>query len=295
MRHITFLCLLSALLSTSLRAQLPPSNVYVFNWKLTAEGKFELSQPRYLTAFNAKGYNNQPFFVSSSELYMAVQPAGQGQPDLYAFNLDRRVKTRVTRTEDGEYSPRLMPDGRYFSAVRQEAIGKDTFLRLWQFPLDRLTDGQPVFKNLLGMGYYCWLDSRQVALFKVGTPNELVIAQLGSESELKIAENIGRCLQRMPDGSLAFVQQELAGNVVMTYQPRQAGTSPKFLVECMEGSEDFAVLPDGSLLCGQGGKLFRFDPATDTGWQEVADLRPYQIRNLSRLAVTTDKIALVSE
>ena len=295
MHHITFLFLLSGLLLNGLNAQLSPSNVYVFNWKLSSEGKFELSQPRYLTAFNAKGYNNQPFFISSNELYMAVQPAGQGQPDLYAFTLDRRVKTRITRTDEGEYSPRIMPDGRHFSAVRQEAVGKDTFLRLWQFPLDRLTDGQPVFKNLMGMGYYCWLDSRQVALFKLGSPNELVIAQLGSEREQKIAENIGRCLQLMPDGSLAFVQQELGGNVVMTYHPRQAGAMPKFLVECLEGSEDFAVLPDGSLLCGQGGKLFRFDPAVHTNWQEVADLRPYHIRNLSRLAVTADKIAVVNE
>jgi len=295
MHHITFLFLLSGLLLNGLNAQLSPSNVYVFNWKLSSEGKFELSQPRYLTAFNAKGYNNQPFFINSNELYMAVQPAGQGQPDLYAFTLDRRVKTRITRTDEGEYSPRMMPDGRHFSAVRQEAVGRDTFLRLWQFPLDRLTDGQPVFKNLMGMGYYCWLDSRHVALFKLGSPNELVIAQLGSEREQKIAENIGRCLQLMPDGSLAFVQQELAGNVVMTYHPRQAGAMPKFLVECLEGSEDFAVLPDGSLLCGQGGKLFRFDPAVHTNWQEVADLRPYQIRNLSRLAVTADKIAVVNE
>ena len=295
MRHITFLFLLSGLLSHSLWAQLSPSNVYVFNWKLSTEGEIELSQPRYLTAFNAKGYNNQPFFMNSNELYMAVQPAGQGQSDLYAFNLDRRVKTRITRTEEGEYSPRLMPDGRHFSAVRQEVIGKDTFLRLWQFPLDRLTDGQPVFNNLIGMGYYCWLDSRQLALFKVGSPNVLVITQLGSEQEQKIAENIGRCMQRMPDGSLAFVQQEMTGNVIMTYHPRQADASPRFLVECLEGSEDFAVLPDGSLLSGQGGKLFRFTPSKDTGWQEVADLRPYQIRNLSRLAVTADKIALVSE
>jgi hypothetical protein len=41
--------------------------------------------------------------------------------------------------------------------------------------------------------------------------------------------------------------------------------------------------------------LFRFDPEKDTNWQEVADLRPYQMRNLSRLAITTDKIALVNE
>ncbi|MBK8554478.1 MAG: hypothetical protein IPL65_01330 [Lewinellaceae bacterium] len=53
------------------------------------------------------------------------------------------------------------------------------------------------------------------------------------------------------------------------------------------GSEDFVVLPDGSFMAGQGSKLFYFSTVYN-GWKELADLRMYGVKNISRMAVSAD-------
>src|SRR5690606_9853788 len=105
-----------------------------------------LRNPQFLTNFNANGYNNHPVFFSDNELYISAQSPLDAQPDLYLLDIDRKTKTRVTSTPSGEFSPARMPDFYNFSAIRQEIAGRDTVLRLWQFPIDRLTNGKPVFK-----------------------------------------------------------------------------------------------------------------------------------------------------
>ena len=117
-------------------AQLPQSNVYLFNMKQVSDSIFEFNQPQYLTAFNADGYNNQPSFFTNDELYISAQLPSMQQPELYLLNLKDRTKLRVTETAEGEFSPTRMPDFYNFSAIRQEYIGRDTVIRLWQFPMD---------------------------------------------------------------------------------------------------------------------------------------------------------------
>jgi hypothetical protein len=297
MRQIAFLLLLFWQATDVLQAQLAPSNVYVFSIRQLSDSTYSFVQPRYLTSFNARGYNNQPYFFSNTELYLSVQTPGQSQTDLYAFDLERRTKTRVTNTPEGEYSPARMPDYYSFSAVRQEVVGRDTFLRLWQFPVDRLTNGRPVFKYLNGMGYYCWLNNREVALFKVGSPNTLVLANTDTDQETLLATNAGRCLHKMPNGNLAYVQKnDFSPWTIMERNIFRRDAPAQRIVTTLPEIEDFAVLPDGTLLAGKGSKIYKFNRFKDGEWEEVADLRYYNIRNIKRLAVSNDyKIAIVTE
>lgn len=284
------------LFSSLLFAQLPTTNVYLFD--LTAGDRdFRFSNPRYLTDFNPVGYNNQPVFISDEELFVTVQLPSMAQPDIYSLNLTDKTKTRITRTPSGEYSPQRMPDYYNFSAVRQEVAGRDTVLRLWQFPLNRLTNGRPLFRYLTGMGYYAWLDSRRVALFMVDTPNYLALANTDRDEVTRIAENVGRCFQRMPNGNLAYVQKSASGPWYLmeknTYRPE---SEPRQLVATLPNAEDFFVLPNGVFLMGKGSKIYAFDPLRDNDWRELVDLRFYQISNITRLAVSNDyKIAIVAD
>lgn len=297
MRQIAFLLLVALHTTFGLHAQLTPSQVYVFNMRQLADSTFTFSQPRLLTAFNARGYNNQPYFFTNNELYLSVQMPGEAHPDLYAFDLERRTKARVTRTVEGEYSPARMPDYYSFSAIRQEVIGRDTVLRLWQFPVDRLTNGRPVFKYLQGMGYYCWLNNREVALFKVGSPNTLMLANTDTDQEAVLATNPGRCLQKMPNGNLAYVQKnDFAPWAIMERNIFRKDAQAQRIVTTLPEIEDFVVLPDGTLLAGKGSKIYKFNRFKDVEWEEIADLRYYNIRNIKRLAVSNDyKIAIVTE
>ncbi|MEZ4940985.1 MAG: hypothetical protein R3D58_08950 [Saprospiraceae bacterium] len=256
---------------------------------------WQTSTPRFLTSFNPQGYNNQPQFFSPNELYLTVQfPADTNQTDIYALNLLTRTTTRVTATTTPEYSPTLMPGGRRFSAVRVEENGAQ---RLWSFPLDRADNGYPVFPALTNIGYHCWLRDTLAAVFLVGegtAPHALGIVGTGRQQPTRVAFNIGRCLQKMPDGRLAYVHKATDQTwFLKAYDPVKGGSD--ILITMPAGSEDFAVLADGIFLAGQGAKIVQCNPGRQNVWQEIADLSTYGVRSISRLAVSPDgsKLALV--
>lgn len=251
--------------------------------------------PRFLTAFNPTGYNNQPQFFSPHELYLTVQmPSDTSQTDLYALNLLLNTSTRVTATATSEYSPTRMPDGRRFSAVRVETNGDQ---RLWSFPVDRSDNGYPLFTDITNVGYHCWLRDTLLALFLVGDGDlhTLAVVGIGQQKPLRIASSIGRCLQKLPDGRLAFVQKPTEQTwYIKAYDPEKKSTD--IVVKTPPGSEDFAVLPDGTLIMGKGAKLLQYNPRLRNDWVEIADLTRYGIRKITRIAASgEDKLAVVVE
>lgn len=294
---VTFVFILGFL---SLEAQqLPRSNVYLFSL-IQTDTNMQLRNPQFLTNFNPNGYNNHPVFFSDNELYLSVQTPADVQPDLYLFDLDRKTKTRVTSTPSGEFSPARMPDFYNFSAIRQEIAGRDTVLRLWQFPVDRLTNGKPVFKYLNGIGYYHWLSSYEVAVFMVDQPKSyLGIADTRTDDVRPIATDIGRCFTKLRNGHIVFVQKSERGDWLLMRKNPYTRDLPQKIIETLPSSEDFALLEDGTFLMGKGSKLYKYNPNLDEAWEEVADLRFYDIRNISRLAVTgygsAQRIAIVAD
>jgi hypothetical protein len=277
-------------------AQLPKSNIYMFDMAQATDSTYEFSNPRYLTLFNQYGYNNHPSFFSDSILYISAQLPSEAQPDLYELNLNSRTKLRVTYTAEGEFSPSVMPDEFNFSAVRQEFNGRDTLIRVWQFPVDRLSNGKPIFKYINNSGYYQWIDGYRIALFLVDDPNALTIADIRTDETMEIATNVGRCFKVMPNGKLAYVQKDnFESWKIMEKNLYRSREQAVVLIETLQGAEDFAVLPDGTLLSAKGSKLYRFNRYKDETWKEIADFRYYEIRNISRIAVSEDyKIAIVA-
>ena len=279
-------------------AQLPQSNIYMFNMRQVSDSLFEFTEPQYLTAFNSNGYNNQPSFFTNDELYISAQLPSMQQPELYLLNLKDKTKLRVTETQEGEFSPVRMPDFYNFSAIRQEYINRDTVIRLWQFPLDRLTNGKPVFKYLQGIGYYCWINSKEVAVFVIDNPSYLALANVDTDDLIPLASDVGRCIRKLPNGNLSFVQRNEAGlwQIMELSLYRRGSYQAQPIITALPGTEDFAVLPDGTYIMGRGSKLFKFNRFRDEDWIEIADMRYYNITNISRLAVSADmKIAIVAD
>lgn len=259
-----------------------------------ADSSWRLSAPRFLTAFNPGGYNNQPQYFSPYELYLTVQfPTDTTQTDIYILNPALRMTTAATATSTAEYSPTPMPDGKSFSAVRVEPDGTQ---RLWMFPLDRSNNGRPVFPNITGVGYHCWLRDTLAALFIVGEnnqPHALGLAGTGRQQLQRIAFNVGRGLQKMPDGRLAYVQKATEQTWFIKAHDLLRN-SADILIKTPPGSEDFVVLADGTFLAGSGAKLYQYQPRRQTDWQEIADLGRYGVKNITRLAASSDgKLAVV--
>ncbi|MEM6396312.1 MAG: hypothetical protein AAF741_08195 [Bacteroidota bacterium] len=294
MRH--FYLIAAVFAATTLFAQLPNTKVYLFDYS-KRDSTFTFDNPRYLSAFNNTGYNNQPQFVDRNTLIMAVQLPDMPQPDIFSFDLRNQTRTRVTRTISGEFSPKPIGATERFSAVRQEFVNQDTILRLWEFPLDRSDNGRPVFKYLTGIGYYEWLNQRQVALFLLGQPNQLALASPDSDQPIGIARDVGRSFSRLPNGNLLFVQKAPSGPwYIMQKNLYRMSDQPTVFAETLPQKEDFVILSDGSLLMGQGSKIFHYDRIRNPRWREIVDLRFYNIKNITRLAIDGNgQIAVVSE
>ncbi len=285
------------LLATTAEAQLPTSNVYMFDLTQTSDSTFEFSKPRYLTAFNPNGYNNQPVFLNNNEIYLTVQMPTMRQPDIYALDLQRKTRRRVTKTASGEYSPKRAPDTYKFTAVRQEINGPDTTLRLWEFPVDQLSEGRPIFRYVTDIGYYSWLDSRRLALFIVSNPNYLGLATTDSDRVIPIATTVGRCFQRLPNGNLAYVQKnDFRPWVIMEKNLYREELQPQIVVNTLPNCEDFVVLPDGTFLMASGSKIYKYNKLRDADWREIVDFSYYRLGNITRMALSPDlKLAVVAE
>ncbi|MEM9917503.1 MAG: hypothetical protein AAF990_05370 [Bacteroidota bacterium] len=301
MRHLITLLLLVVGLSAQAQ-KLPETNLYLFDVEAITDSIFQFSNPKFLSGFNLGGYNNQPYFVSDNEIYLTVQtPRDTTQSDIFSLNLQTRQLTRITQTLESEFSPIFIPptdadidDNNYaFSAIRIETDAARS-QRLWRFPMDRSSKGQPVFRTLNNVGYYSWIGSRRVALFLVGSPHRLVVADTRTETVVDIASDIGRCILPMPGGDLAYIDKSRPDSwLIMRLDTRFYRT--QLITATLPGSEDFAVLSDGTFIMGNGPKLYKFHPRKDNNWIEIADLNYYGIRNITRLAVTEGKIAIVGD
>lgn len=277
--------------------RLAHTDLLLLNLSKNSEGVWQSSAPRFLTAFNHRGYNNQPKFFTDNELWLTVQtPDDTTQTDIYTLDLSAKTVNKVTATTlTAEYSPTPMPGGKRFSAVRVEEDGNQ---RLWSFPLDRSDNGQPEFPRLFNVGYHCWLSDTLVAFFIVGeneAPHTLQVADTRAQAPRRLASNIGRCLLRTADGKLAFVQKPTEQTwFLKTWTP--ATNAQDILVKMPADSEDFALMPDGTYLTGDGPRLYFYKPGRDADWRELTNLSKYGVKKITRLGAGKDgKVAVVVE
>lgn len=269
-----------------------PAQIYSFQ-VLSETGGVRLTDPKILTSFNLNGVNDDPFFFSPSELYITVRPARDTtRSDLYVLDLVKGTKLRLTATVEEELIPGPTASPYYFSAVRIER-DEDRTRRLWQFPIDRVDSGKPVFATIRNIGGYTWMNSKSVLLYIPGAPSLLLQANPQDGSFKKIAADIGPCLQKLPNGKVVFVKKESRTNWVLTEMDLSTlETRP--LVNTLTGSEYFTVLADGGILMGNGSKIFHFQPnKTGSTWTEIADLSGYKVRNITKMAVSAGGVLAV--
>lgn len=262
-----------------------PHNVYSFSYK-NLNNEITFSNPKFLTGYNAKGYNNQPYFIGARTIYLSSMISGQNQTDIYALNLFNSKKYQVIKTPEAEYSPQLRPGTGSFTCVRVESDGVTQ--RLWQFPKSHSTQGKPLFPNVKNVGYYYWLDENIVAMFLVGEPHSLVIGDARDNSIEQITSNIGRGMGMTPDGTLLFIQK-LSENTWYIKELDIETKKTSIVIETLRGAEDFIVMSDGSILMASQASIYRYEPNGSREWKPVADMRKYGLKNITRMAFNQNR------
>jgi WD40-like Beta Propeller Repeat len=277
----------------------PPPDTEIFLAPLsTRDGALTVGAPANIT--NSPGYDNQPSFMSDgrSILFTSIRGSSAGGPsqtDIYRYDISSGTIARVTSTPDGEYSPTVTPDGAHISVIRQYP---DTTQELWQLTMDgaqrsRLLTVKPV-------GYHAWIDDHTVALFILGQPATLQLADTRSDTSEIVARGIGRSLLRIPHGNtISFVERSgtdaTATLAIRELDPKTRRVTP--LVDAVAGAKeaDCAWTPDGMLLMAEKDVLYGWRRG-DGAWRRVADLAALGLHGVSRLAVSPsgDRIAIVS-
>jgi hypothetical protein len=268
------------------QAQAPDLGTDIWLARLTPAG---LEQPINITA--RPGYDNQPSFTPDGNGILFTRRDGD-QTDIYLYDFTSRssASTPVTRTPESEYSPTATPDGEGISAIRVEADGTQ---RLWRF--DRHGENpQVVLRDVKPVGYHAWgpFDSAQgragglLALFVLGEPNTLQVADSRTGRSRIVARRIGRSIHRIPGRStISVLHVEGDTRTIKELDPRTRRLTP--IVRALDSTEgDYAWTPDGAILMSDGTRLMRWRNGED--WTEFANLAALGLEGASRMAVSPD-------
>ena len=249
---------------------------------------------------NRPGYDNQPSFTPDSRAVLFTSIRDDGQADIYRYDRPTRTTSRITSTPESEYSATVYGSGRRFSAIRVEA---DSTQRLWSVQLDG-SDPRLLFDAIKPVGYHAWVDSTTVAMFLLGRPNALVLADVRGGRVDTVARDVGRSLVPLPNsGGFSFVQRMADSSWVLTaVDVRGSGaerrTTAMPLVR-MPPQADYVVwLRPAVAIAGAGNSLLLWRASDHTGnWSPIADLGSFGLRRISRLALSPDHqwLAIVAE
>ena len=200
-------------------------------------------------------------------------------------------------TPEGEYSPTVTPDGAHISAIRVEADGTQ---RLWRFTLDGRAP-ELVLAGVKPVGYHAWADSHTLALFVLGSPATLQLADTGTGAAEILARGINRSVQRIPGGgTISIVARSAAGaSATLSIQeldPKTKRLTP--LVDAVAGAReaDCAWTPDGLLVMAEKDVLYGWKKG-DAAWRTLADLGALGLHGVTRIAISPkgDRIAFVTQ
>lgn len=270
-------------------AQARPSTD-VWSVTITQEGR-RVSAGTPVNLTRRTGYDNQPSFTPDGKYVLYTSIAENGQADSWRIQLPNGAPQRLTDAPIGVYSPTVTPDARWFSVIRVEA---DSTQRLWKFPLEGRAAPGLVLEKIKPVGYHAWIDANTVAVYVLGSPATLQIADTRTGAGTVIATNIGRALVKVPHHSAVnFMQvvrdsgQWVAEYDLTTKATRRLGRPP-------QGADYIAWTPGGALLTAAGSTLYQWNDGT---WRVVADFAAAGVKNISRLAVSLqgDRIAFVAE
>ncbi len=290
--NCAFLLLFAFSVTTGVYAQLPTTNIYTLDLK-SNEQKVLLNNVTLVTNFNSDGYNNQPHFINNDELLITSNYNALGLTDIWHLTLDEQKLTRITKTEESEYSPTPMSNGLDFSVVRQELDDSPTVPQvLWSYPMDRSTEGSQVIDDLDNIGYHVWVTQERVAFFLVDEPSELLLYDTKRKTSTHIAYDVGRCIKVDKTGHIYYVQKTTEGQTIRSYDI-YLGRS-KRVADTIEGQVDFDLLPNGHLIAADGAQLKTFIPLVSAQWSDLMDLSSTGIKKISRIASSQGKLAIVT-
>jgi hypothetical protein len=278
-------------LSGRLAGQWPATDLYVFDLEQEPKG-WTLRRPVLLSAGGEGRYHNQPWFAGESLLLISSDAAEPGRTDIWALDLDKKERRRISTGPASWFSPRYRPGSGGLTAISLEP---DTRQFLQHCPENDPHRCAPLLPAQDRAGYYAWHDATSLALFMVGEPHELHWHDLEKGKAHRICLDPGRQFVFDETGCLHYLQKVTPESwYLKIYDPRDGHS--KMVTRALDGSEDFCLLPDGSYLMTSKSNIWHFHPEHHLFWQPLADLSVFGLHQLTRIAHFQGKrLAIVNQ
>ncbi|MBT8265923.1 MAG: hypothetical protein KJP20_05205 [Bacteroidia bacterium] len=266
----------------------PNTEVFLFDLNTTTSD-FELSNFKNIS--QNEGYDNQPSFLDDHTILFAS--TRKGQTDIARYNLKYDSKIWINYTEGSEYSPLKIPNENAVSAIRLEKNGDQ---KLYKY---NLSNGESmVLIDDIIIGYHVWYKN-DILLSSVLEDGGLSLyaTYLKEQNSYKLQKMIGRSLHKIPNTELVSYISKEDDNAWEIKSVNPISGQTKGIMGTLGKSEDMCWTPDGNILMGHEGVLYKYKPGVDYDWIEVASLENYNISNITRLAVNSSgtKLAVVGE
>jgi len=273
-----YLSAFAVLILSAASAQLPDTDIFLTHIS-KEKGNYIFSAPENIT--QRKGYDNQPSFSSLKPEVLFVSYVDSTQSDVYSYNMQTKKTSQLTHSLESEYSPMLTPDQGSLSVVR---VDQDTAQRFYTVGLSSME--AHFIEGTDSIGYYLWLNDSMLAMFILGKANTLQILNTHNSERTLIASDIGRCMKLSPDKKSMYFVMKANEQEWFIYQMMISDFSLRKITSVVQGSEDFAILPDRTIMMGKEGILYAYN-SSEHSWKPVADFTK-SIGNFYRLTISED-------
>jgi Tol biopolymer transport system component len=260
----------------------PGTEIYLYDLKIK-RGKVTAGNPRNIS--NHKGYDNQPFFHPDKPVLYFVSANEGGRTDIVAYNYHSNKANNFTQTHDREYSPTITPDKQFISCILQRDSGAQDLVK---YPVE---GGEPIILiSDLTVGYHAWGNENKVAVFALPQPFKLHVLDLKTKANTVVAEQIGRSLHKIPgQEAISYIQKVNDSEWVINRLNMETMQTTAITRSLPGAGEHYMTwTPDGKMLMSDEKKIFFFEPAKSTSWQEVEITSALQLTSVTRLAVSPD-------
>lgn len=290
MRYLLFLL---CLISRGIFAQLPGFDIYLMD--LPVNG----NPPSPVNITNHPGYDNQPSFSADGRYIYYSAFYDTIQSDIYKYNIKKKSTTQVTHNTLSEFSPEITTDKKHISVVRVE---ENLSQRFCVYDLNG-NDDKLFLDKVDSLAYYGRLDKQWVAMCVLPEPMSLQIANLESGYQIKLDQNVGRCIKKIP-GQTKFSYITKPDDSVWVlneahiYQAVYEAGNVTEISKIPSVSEDYAWSADGTrIYMARNTAIYYFEYTGDKQWHLYADLSPNGIKKIYRLAISPNgkHVAFVAE
>jgi hypothetical protein len=262
--------------------------VYLLNIKKDGNSFNVVPNSKPINISNNSGYDNQPSFIEKLNAVAYVSSRNKKPTDVFLYDLATAKTKQFTNNSQAEYSPKITPDGKFISVV------KDTDQNLTRISLDGLFT-EKLYTSKDSIGYYCWFNQSEIAAFTLSKPKvTLKLIHIKNKTEKYLTDSIGRSLYKYRDG-IVICQNLKNGSYVSFIDKKGVITQ---LIELPKNTEDFYLTDDGWLFSSNESSLIYCNiKSKNKAWQELANLKAMGISKIFRLAVNQDKnkLAFVSD